>query len=182
MQTWEAVRYRLVDVDDDRINAVTTAVARTHVNGGMIVGCIAPCLAHEFDAAMSFDRDGEWRPAQSVLTHPIILEIDPKLRIDTDVSTLSFARLGRYALEGEITQIIRSNGAYRKSDVADEDARNMSRNFVDALSSPAAENLIAYRTYDYRAEWFCDVAWDVTLIVLDSPARRWWVVCVTDTD
>ena len=135
MQTWDAVQYRLVDVDDDRINTVIAAVARTHVNGGMIVGCIASCLPHEFDSGMSFDRNDEWRPVQSLLTHPIIQEIDSELRIATNISTLAFARLGGYALEGEITQIIRSNGAYRNSDVADDDARIMSRHFVDALSN-----------------------------------------------
>ena len=131
---------------------------------------------------MSLDLRGEFRAVHAVLSNPILADIDSELRLATDVTNLTFCRLGSYALEGEITQIIRSNGAYRNSDVSTEDARAMSRDFVDALSGGMPETLIAYRTYDYWADWFCDVAWDITLVVMDANHRRWWLVCVTDTD
>ena len=84
--------------------------------------------------------------------------------------------------QGEIALLIRSNGAYRNSDVKPDDARAMSRSFVDVLSDGTPESLLAYRTHEFWADWFCDVAWDVTLVVLDASRRRWWLVCVTDTD
>ncbi|WP_146453515.1 hypothetical protein [Rubripirellula tenax] len=182
MQTWDAVQYRVVDVNDSRIDAVVDAVSRTHMNGGVLVGCFTPRLAHEFDGAMSDDLRGEWQPARSMLSHPILRNLDPELQISIDADSLTFARLGGYTLEGEITHLIRSSGAYHDSNVNPIDARAMSRDFVNALSDGPNEHLIAYRTYDDWAPWFCGVAWDVTLLVLDPPVRRWWIICVTDTD
>lgn len=119
---------------------------------------------------------------QAILTNPILEEWNSELRAIPELDSIAFARLGGYSLEGEVTQIIRSAGAYRDSDVSIDEARSMARDFVDALSDGDTENLIAYRTYDYWSKWFCDIAWDVTLLVVDQPRRRIWLVCVTDTD
>ena len=117
MQTWDPVQYRVVDVNDSRIDAVVDAFSRTHINGGMLFGCFASCLAHEFDGAMSDDRRGEWQPARSMLSHPVLHNVDSELRLSIDADSLALARLGGYTLEGETTHLIRSSGAYHDSNV-----------------------------------------------------------------
>jgi hypothetical protein len=176
------VQYRLTAARDERIEVVVDLVSRTHVNGGMLVSCLESSLPHEFDSAVKSGVGNVYEIARKILSHPIVETINSDLRLATDASSLNFCTLGRYALEGQVTDLLLASGAYIDSDITPDNARDLSRRFVDAISDEESTDLIAYRTYDWWADWFCDVAWDLTLVVQDSRRRRWWLICVTDTD
>jgi len=44
------------------------------------------------------------------------------------------------------------------------------------------EDIKVFESYRPWTEWFYDVAWDVTGMVLDSKECKMWIICATDTD
>ena len=177
----DSIQYRVVEIDDCRIDAAVSAVNRTHVNGGMIIAQLKPCLMRDFRSAIG-NLAGQWPIPIGILSNSVVKSLDAELGISTQFDIAAFARLGGYALEGELTQILLSSGAYHDSEVTVEAARTMSRDLVDLMSSGDVSRLIAYRTYDNWSEWFSDAVWDVTIVTVDYSTGSSWLIFVTDTD
>ena len=177
----DSIQYRVVEIDDPRIDSFVSSVNRTHVNGGMIIAHVKPCLMGDFRSAVG-SLIGQWPIPIGVLSNSVVEKLDTELGVSPKFDLTAFAQLGGYALEGELTQILLSSGAYHDSEVPVEAARTMSRDLVDLMSSGDVSRLIAYRTYDNWSGWFSDAVWDVTLVTVDYATGSSWLVFVTDTD
>jgi hypothetical protein len=92
--------------------------------------------------------------------------------------------LGAFEWEGTLTQLLLADGAYVRSSLQEEEARKLSLEFVDVVSGGDRDRMIVFRWSGPWTEWFYDVAWDRTSVVLNSGQGEegWWVLCVTDTD
>jgi len=89
---------------------------------------------------------------------------------------------GTYELEGAITHLLLVGGAYRNAGLSEEQARGLSRAFVDALVGNARLQTSVYRISGAWTDWFHDIAWDATFVIYRPVARRWTLFCATDTD
>lgn len=54
--------------------------------------------------------------------------------------------------------------------------------YVNTCSKDRYEDIIVFESHAPWTDWFYDVAWDVTWMVLDSKECKMWLICATDTD
>jgi hypothetical protein len=112
-----------------------------------------------------------------------VLAAVPELQIPFPLQKLP--RYGLYTgfeFEGAVTHSLLSRGAYVASKLDVETARKLSRDFVDALVNGDRLATIVYSIRGAWTEWFFDIAWDQTFVVVNVPTGRWTLFCFTDTD
>jgi hypothetical protein len=93
-----------------------------------------------------------------------------------------FRPLGGFEFEGALTEILLGGGAYIGGMTSEDDARRISRAFVDALLGSHRRSSTVFALEGAWTSWFHDVAWDRSYLILDPSARAWWTLFMTDTD
>lgn len=82
-------------------------------------------------------------------------------------------------MEGALTVALLRGGACRKFAGTEDEARQLSREFVAAIGHDHAQ---VCKILGAWTDWFYDVAWDASFVILDAQRMRWWILCMTDTD
>jgi hypothetical protein len=162
------------------IDAFLGEVSRQYANGG--------CLLYRLEALdpslLNFAQaGGSARLLAAFLDHAAVKSAlhDVKLA-SAKANPPPFRPLGSFELEGALTQILLGGGAYIPGMESEDDARRMSRAFVDALLGNHRRSSMAFAVEGAWTPWFYDVAWDSSYLVLDPLARAWWALFMTDTD
>jgi hypothetical protein len=180
--SWRDVEYRLEEWCDPHIADVVSAINRTHVNGGALLRCFRP-TSPAFEDAYHRDLQGLPYMLRAFLESNSVRRLVPELAISVPIEPFpAFIAYGSYEFEGAITALLLSTGAYVSSTMNAATARSMASSFVDSLLADARDQGRIFRISDAWSEWFCDVAWDISFAVFDPVGRRWWLLCVTDTD
>jgi hypothetical protein len=180
---WRDIEYKLAPADDPRLQAVTQLVQASHVNGDAILRIVKPTSDQSFDTAARFDLQGIDHLLRCFLEAPSLREAIPELKIPFPLTPMpQYTWYGTYEFEGAITHLLLAGGAYKTAGLSEEQARGISRVFVDALVGDARLQTSVYRISGAWTDWFCDIAWDATFVVYQPIARRWALFCVTDTD
>lgn len=179
---WRDIEYVAAPSDDLRLTAVLQALRTTHDNGGALLGIFEPSSPSAFENAQRFDFGGQEHFVRSFLESPSVRSAMPELRIPASISgPLSYTWYSGFEFEGAITHLLLAEGAYIKSTIEDEVARQMSRSFMDALVGDRQKTLV-YRIDGAWAEWFYDVAWDSSYFFVQYATKRCGLLCITDTD
>ncbi len=179
---WRDVEYKVVPVTDPRLLAVIAALQASHVNGGAILGVFQPTSDAAFDNAVRSDLQGLGHCLQCFFEAPSVREAVPSLQIPNPLPGVArHTWYSGFEFEGAVTHLLLAGGAYEKPAFGEEDARRMARNFVDALAGERLHSTV-WRIDEPWSGWFHDVAWDATFVVQQRWARRWALLCVTDTD
>lgn len=179
---WRDIQYDVVAVEDARLSAVVQAVQATHVNGRALLRVFRPTDAAAFDVAAQTDLQGVDHWLRCFLESPSVRAAVPELRMPDALPQLpKHTWYGGFEFEGAITHLLLSGGAYERPAFGEDVARRMSRDFVDALSGDRQHTSV-WRIDESWTDWFYDVAWDRTFVVQQLQARRWGLLCVTDTD
>jgi hypothetical protein len=179
---WDSVTYDRTAVHSPKIDRFLDAIRKSHVNGGVIVACFEPDDPAEFDDSARRDLHGVDRCISSFLTRPSVRVAVPELQLPAALDPPpKFGYKGPFELEGQLTQTLLVGGAYRQFDGTVQEARQISRDFVEELVADRWLN-VAVVAIGLLTEWFYDVAWDAFLIVFDQQGRRFWLICITDTD
>jgi hypothetical protein len=106
----------------------------------------------------------------------------PELRIPEVLPEVpQYVCYGGFEFEAALTDLLLTGGAYFQKTIREEAARQMSRDFVDALAGERGQ-MTVWRLDEPWTDWFYDLVWDRTIVVLSLPLRRWGLLCVTDTD
>jgi len=180
---WGDVEYELVPTDDLPLRAVAQVLQASHVNGGAILRVFQPTSDAAFDAAARSDLQGTDHLFRCFLEARSVREAIPELRIPYPLTPMpKHTWYGTYEFEGAVTHLLLVGGVYKSAGLSEEQARSMSRAFVDALVGNARLQTSVYRISGAWTEWFFDIAWDSTFVVYQPVARRWALFCVTDTD
>lgn len=180
---WRDVEYDLAPTDDPRLQAVTKLVEASHANGGVILRIFKPTRDAAFDSAARCDLQGIEHLLRCFLEAPSVREAIPDLKMPTLLTPMpQFTWYGTYEFEGAITQLLLVGGAYKSAGLSEDQARGISRAFVDTLVGDARHYTRVYRISGAWTAWFYDIAWDATFVVHQPVARRWALFCVTDTD
>lgn len=170
------VAYRLEEVCDGRIELVRQAVSQKFCNGGVLIRCCVSTLSEDY-ALMASEKNSVHR----FLGCPALRRLIPELRPLTPIpDEISLCNLGRYAFEGEIIQLLLTDGCYRQSIFSLATARLAATNFVDAIWRDSNELFGVARVDGIWAEWFEGVGPQLTYCV--HVANRWWLICAYDTD
>jgi hypothetical protein len=180
---WPDVDYKLAPSDDPRLEAVTNAVHASHVNGDAILRIFLPTSDVAFDTAARSDLQGIDHLLRCFLEARSVRDAIPDLKIPYPLTPLpQYTWYGTYEFEGAVTHLLLVGGAYESAGLSEDQARSMSRAFVDALVGSARLQSSVYRISGAWTEWFYDIAWDATFVVYQPVARRWALFCATDTD
>jgi hypothetical protein len=180
---WRDVEYELVPTADPRLQGVTQTVKSSHVNGGAILRVFQPRSDAAFDSAARSDLQGIDHLLRCFLEARSVREAVPELKIPNPLTPMpKYTWYGTYEFEGAVTHLLLVGGAYQSAGLNEEQARSMSRAFVDALVENARLQTSVYRISGAWTDWFFDVAWDSTFVVYQPGARRWALFCITDTD
>lgn len=162
------------------IDAFLSEVSRQYVNGG--------CLLYRFEARdpslLNFAQAGGFsRLLAALLNQPVVKNALADVKFaSAKVIPPPFRPLGSFEFEGALTEMLLGGGAYISGLTSEDDARRISRAFVDALLGDHRRSSAVFALEGAWTPWFHDVAWDCSYVILDPSARAWWTLFATDTD
>lgn len=87
-----------------------------------------------------------------------------------------------YLLDGDIARTLKSGGAYDKFSGTGKEAKTLAQQFCEDLFEDRYEDIIVFKIRSAWSDWFYDVAWDQTWIVIDKKDLIIWAILLTDTD
>ena len=180
---WAEVIYSLEETNDDSITSVIEAINKTHANGGIICRCFRPLNGAAHEQASGYGNYGISYCLKSFLENDSVQSFLPELNPPASLDPLpSFVTYGSYEFEGAIISLLLSGGAYMSSKFTEPQARSLAQRFVDSILPDCRQFATVFRIDGAWTNWFCDVAWDATFVVFNTKLKRWWLICITDTD
>lgn len=180
---WDDVVYTVETFDNPHVTGFLSVLGEIFVNGGVILRSFPATDPAAFDDAFRKDFRGIDHGAQTFLTRPSVVAALPELRIELPIPRPpEFRWTSGFGMEGDLTHMLLVGGAYERYSGTVEQARSLSRRFMETLFGKNLHRLWVGRSTTPWAPWFHDIAWDNTFIVLDQRARRFVLLCITDTD
>ncbi len=85
-------------------------------------------------------------------------------------------------LDGSIAAQILWGGAYEAFQERPVAAKQLAINVCQYMFQDRYEDIKVFESDHPWTDWFYDVVWDATWMVLDSKEHKMWLICATDTD
>jgi hypothetical protein len=180
---WDTIEYRVVDDVPPAGLVLVQAISEEFVNGGCVLRRFAPVDPAQFEDAARHDLQGLGHLLGAFLARPEIQSALEKIGVaDAEQLPPEFRTMGAFEFEGALTHTLLAGGAYTRG-LGDEDlARQIARDFVDALLPGRKLSATVFSIAGPWTPWFYDVAWDSSYFVFDRTAHAWWTLLMTDTD
>jgi hypothetical protein len=179
MMLWSDVHYAEQPFTDARLTAYLEALRRLYGNGRVLLRCFQPTDTVAFHSARAHDSRGLDRLLSAFLGATTIQQFLGELHIPSPLKLPTYQYYSAYEMEGALTVALLQGGAYHKFLGPDDEARRLSREFVSAIGHDHAQ---VFKIAGAWTDWFYDVAWDLSFVILDPQRTRWWILCMTDTD
>jgi hypothetical protein len=181
---WKKVAYTADPVDHPDVKEFLAAVGANYVNGGAVLRSFRATDAAAFDFAVSNQTRGIDHAIQTFLTSPSVVAELPELQIEVPLRRPPGFRLRTpLGMEGDLASMLLRGGAYEDFQGSIEQARSLSRRFMEAIFGVDFPRQVWVAHSDQPwAKWFEDVAWDGTFVVQEYRHKRIVLLCVTDTD
>jgi len=93
-----------------------------------------------------------------------------------------FAFSSAFHLAGDLASILSWGGAYKDSNIRGADLMRLSQSVSDSLIGDRYEDFSVFINGQCWCEYFHDIAWDRTVVVLDKRKRLIHIMMSTDTD
>ena len=172
--------YSPVTLDDRRIIRFITEMKAAWSNGGAWIHCIEATTRLVHESLEYQDNLLEFFKSPSLRTRI------PELKIPDNPSfTEKPIYMGRCQFEGKLTDILLGGGAYDKFHGSHDEARQITRECVDALGDFLWNSTIGFGAVSMSGGWtpaFYGVAWDETFVLPSKDGRKWVIMWMTDTD
>lgn len=180
--SWENVSYTVETLDHPHVSEFLTTIGSNYVNGGVILRSFRPTDEAAFDDSLRNDFRDIDHPARSFLTCPSVVAALPELQIEFPLQRTPEFRWGTpFGMEGDLTHLLLTGGAYERFRGTIEQARSLSRRFMEALFGEELHWVgYAGRSRSPWTPWFYDGTWDNTFVVLHTTASRFVLLCMTD--
>jgi hypothetical protein len=177
-------------IDVQPIEGTPPAVARylaelrqVYVNGGAEFARFTLRGNPEFDW---FASQGRWREIsffERLLVHPAVRQALPEVTASAKPGkAVEFEQGFPLTLDGVLAGFIVSGGAYRKFAGPPREAKQLGMEVCNALFGDRYLEVELFQCWEPWSSWFCDVAWDSTLILIDRRYQSVSLLCATDTD
>ena len=159
---------------------------RQYVNGAVLL--LAFQVVGDDDACHWFvtrNRFDEYGFVDHFLTSPALRDAAPDLvrdREDTQAADLRESPGGAFALDGLLASTLMSGGAYERFEGSGAQAKAMAAAALDDVVGQRYEQFAAFHSFAAWSEWFHDVAWDTTVVLVDLARRQVVLFAATDTD
>lgn len=181
---WKDVAYTVESLDDTHIKEFLTAAGQIYVNGGVILRSFRATNRAVFNHSLRNDFRGVDHTIQTFLTCPSVVAAVPELQIHLPLERPpEFRWMSVFGVEGDLTHMLLVGGAYERFRGTIEQARTLSRRFMEALFGEELHRVgWAGGSPTPWTAWFYDIAWDATFVMQDMQASRFVLLCMTDTD
>jgi hypothetical protein len=87
-----------------------------------------------------------------------------------------------FLLGGQLAWVLAQGGAYEKHTAGPVDAKRLGDAAAIELVHDDYDQVVVFESHVGWSEFFCNVAWDYTWIVIDKPRRLIHALIATDTD
>lgn len=177
---WEDINFVVEPIDSPHIAAFLDAFQKVYVNGGVILRTYRanPMVLALWKAAPSVEQT-----ASNFVLCPSVIASVPELQIQVPLKIpLNFRWLSAFGMEGQLTNLLITGGAYERFPGTINEARSLCRNFMEALHGEELQWTWVAESSTPWAPWFCDIIWDATFVVYDQRKMRFSLLCMTDTD
>lgn len=181
---WEDVTYAVEPLESPAITEFLTAVGQVYVNGGVILRSFRAVNEAAFDLALRSDFRGIDHAFRSFLTCPSVVAALPELQIGLPLERPpEFRWTSPFGVEGDLTYSLLVGGAYERLQGTVDQARGITRRLMEAIFGREL-HLVGWAGSSTTpwTPWFFDVAWDATFVMQDIRAKRFVLLCMTDTD
>jgi hypothetical protein len=181
---WEDVAYWVEKLDDPHFTEFLTAFAQVYVNGGVVLRSFRATNGTAFDHALRHDNRTMDQVFGAFLTRPSVASALPELQIHLPLERPpEFRWMSAFGVEGDLTHMLLVGGAYERFRGTVEQARTLSRRFMEALFGEELHRVgWAGGSPTPWTPWFFDIAWDATFVLQDQQMKRFVLLCMTDTD
>lgn len=181
---WEDVVYAVERLDAPPVEDLLHALGRIYSHGSVVLRSFRAANQPAFDHALRHDNRSIDQLFGAFLTRPSVVAALPELEIALPLERPpQFRWMSPFGVEGDLTHMLLAGGAYERFRGTVGAARALSRNFMEAVFG---ENLHrvgwAGDSPTPWTPWFYDIAWDATFVLQDQRAKRFVLLCATDTD
>jgi hypothetical protein len=182
----EQVRYEQTAVEHPAIDRLLAEYRAIYVNGGALLGCFT---ASGFDTAVAFNQWfgqsfvlGRREGLESFLTSSAVTTAFPELVAQEGVWAPEWTPVGPLSFGGQLGDALLSGGAYVRFAGTYHQARELGQAASDEFFGARWQEMFIWKSHRPWSRWFYDVAWDTTRVLAVRHQRRFWLLCLTDTD
>jgi len=160
------------------------ALESIYVNGEVFLSTWEAAPA-EFDACLAC------HPIYSLSKHPLadllnnteFQDIAPLESASPKAAFLaSWNSHDSFSIRAELASMLYSGGAYSSLSPDHQKAWKLAHDLIDDVSNQDYSGIFAFVCYQPWTDWFFDVAWDFSLVLVSVPNRRILLLFATDTD
>jgi hypothetical protein len=164
------------------VERLLDALRKTHVNGGAAFAVFSITSNPEFDWFMSRNRWNEIEfPEHFLRSHAVATALGEVCAKPVSDS-FGFEWGSAFTLAGELAEKLSVGGAYVKHERGAGDAFAVADEFRRWLFGDRFDEVLVLKSFKPWSEWFYNIAWDGTWLVVDKRQRKASVLAVTDTD
>lgn len=181
--SWDDVLFRVEEIESTEVSTLLAALRQVYANGNVVLRSLRAENPAAFDHALRIDFQGTEKSLRTILTHATVVAGLPELRIEIPLAKPpEFRWSSVFGMEGDLTHMLLDGGAYERFRGTVEEARWMTRRFMESVFGTDLHRLWASTSSTPWTTWFYDIAWDTTFVVWDRQQRRFVLLCCTDTD
>jgi hypothetical protein len=183
--SWRTVHWEQVPILPSALDAYIAEVRSLYTNGDCLVArfravsysnvtgwFVSRWMSEEYELLRLLFESQAFRGAFPLLQVPERLDRVPG----------GLVREHMLMLDGHLAQILVQGGAYTTFQGSAARAKDIATAAVDAVTGRRFEDFEVHVSQAPWTGWFCDIAWDQTIVVLDRRNAEITVICATDTD
>ena len=179
---WKEGTFEKIETNDSAIEKILNTFKEQNLNGGAIISCFKVHNENLFKEIPHL-KDGYDHFFRRIVNSLDIIHNLEELKIHTSEKyKFHFEEHLAVMLDGSIAAQILWGGAYETFKERPVIAKQLAVNVCQYMFQDRYEDIKVFESYRPWTDWFCNVAWDITWMVLDSREQKMWFICATDTD
>lgn len=184
---WTRVALTSVSLPSEPFGKFIEQIRRSHDNGGAYLVAFDVGPDPVFDWYASRNRLFEDGVLAGFVTHPVVREALPELKIPKSIQpaetcNTGFRMFDQFLLDGTLAHVLYQGDAYHSSQGDAKAEKAFALEVCEAMFGLRYGEISCIPNYDRWTSWFKGIAWDLTIVVFDRRTRRIWLLVVTDTD
>ena len=127
-------------------------------------------------------EDVAWEILRNFKLKEDITEITNHEKIEASPKDLKL--INTFDLFGKLSGIAKHGGAYspRNTKLTDDEAIKITKDFMDEFLIKSFDEYLCFQTFEPWANWFFNISWDYTAIIVSNKYDELNLICLTDTD
>ncbi len=182
-------RFQAIAIDAPAFDVFANHVRACHVNGGIVYARFrVRDVANGLPPFPDFPPDAFRQAVVSFLNSAQVRTSMPELgevgQEEPTAAPMGFvrSRCDGLTLDGEFAHVLVQGGAYEHFKGKASEAKAVGLAAYTALFGERYSSVRVYRSDMSWSEFFFDVAYDVSWLVVDDTAHEVTLICITDTD